>query len=258
MTAAPTRSVDPSERPPRSRAARPRSARCSPPRSAAPPAAPARRTTDDLDGYTPRKPDGRGRAALRGGPAPGQPVLLRHHAQAGQGRTPRGRRPAMVRATAQPEGDQGQADRQDRALVAEPAPQPRRPLAAPERRHRGRLGGHGRLRPLGADAPDDLEAAAARGDDRVLREPPARGGGRGPAVRAPGRLRQHHPQARAGPLRPDAAGDHDPPGDADLPRRGGVDQGAPQREPRPRAARAAHRRRRSTTPRRTSATRRGS
>ena len=78
-----------------------------------------------------------------------------------------------------PEGDQGPPGRADRSVVAQPAPQPRGPLAAPDRRRRGRLGGHGRLRPLGDDAPDDLEAAAARGHGGVLREPPARRGGAG-------------------------------------------------------------------------------
>ena len=56
----------------------------------------------------------------------------------------------------------------------EPAPQAGRALVPPDRGHRGRLGGDGRLLALGADAPDDVQAPAARGDGRVLGEPPAR------------------------------------------------------------------------------------
>ena len=170
MTAAPTRV--PRDSAPRSRALAAR--RLRPPRS---PDVGARGHRERLHAtQAPRQ----GHAAAQGRAAPGEPLLLRHHAQAGPGRPQGRRRPGLVRAPAAAEDDQRQARRQARALVAQPAPLAGRPVGPPDRAGRGRLGGDGRLRPLGADAPDDLQAPAARGDDRVLGEPPARRRGRRP------------------------------------------------------------------------------
>ena len=192
--------------------------------------------------YAPARHKGKDKLLSRARPAPGQPVLLRHHAGA-RARRPQGRRrPGVVRQAAEAEQGQGPQGRPAPVLVAEPQAQPQRPLAAPDHRHRGRLRGHERLRPLVPAAPDDLEAPAVRGGRGVLGEPPARPGHRRRAVHAPRRLRQPDPRARARHVLRHAAGDHDPPGDAHLPRRRRVHQGAPEREPRPRAPRAAHRR----------------
>ena len=153
------------------------------------------------------------------------------------------RRPQLVRAAAEAELGQGQEGRPAPGVVAQPQARPQGAVGAPDHRRRGRLGGHEQLRPLVDDAPDGVEAAGLRGHGRVLGEPPARPRARRRPVHPPGRLRQPDPRARPGPVRRDAARHDDPPRDADLPRRGRVDQGAPQREPRPGAARAAHGRR---------------
>ena len=72
---------------------------------------------------------------------------------------------------------------------------------------------------LGADAPDDLAPAAARGDDRVLGEPPARRRGRRRAVHPPRRLRRRRSASThsAGSTR--CCSPRRAPGDAHLPRR---------------------------------------
>ena len=122
------------------------------------------------------------------------------------------------------------------------------PLPAPtlwqrqSRRGRGRLGGDGQLRALGARAPDPVAPPGPRGDARVLGEPLQRPRQRRRRVHLAHRLRRRARRARARLLRGPAADRDHAPGDADLPRQRRLHRQAPQREPRPRAARAAHRR----------------
>ncbi len=124
---------------------------------------------------------------------------------------------------------------------------------------RAGLGADRQLPALAAAAPDAHPAPGARGDDGVLGAPPPRPRQRravpsstarryGDAIRA----------ARARHLRGAAPGRDPAPGDADLPRQRGVDEAPPEREPRPRAAGAAHGRPRQPRPRTTSRTPPGS
>ena len=91
---------------------------------------------------------------------------------------------------------------------------------------------------------------AARGDGRLLDQPPRRHRplGRRLGQRAPLPARRH-PALRPRPLRRHARGRGQAPGDARPARQRVVDQAGPQRELRPRGARAAHRRGRRRLPR---------
>ena len=89
-----------------------------------------------------------------------------------------------------------------------------------------------------------------RGDGRLLDQPPGRHRplGRGVGQRPPLPPRRH-PQVRRGPVRRHARRRRQAPGHAGPARQRVVDQACPQRELRPRGARAAHRRRRRRLPR---------
>ena len=88
---------------------------------------------------------------------------------AGGGGPGRRRPPRLVRPPAR-HGVRRQRG-QPLRLVAGPAPRPRRPVDPHHRRRARRLGGHVGLRQPHDDAPDDLAAPGARGDDGVLGEP---------------------------------------------------------------------------------------
>ena len=141
-----------------------------------------------------------------------------------------------------PRRRQRQGRRQGRHLVARAVLLPRQAVAAADHRGPGWLGGDGQLPAPGPAATDPDQPPGAGDDDRVLGEPPQRPGQRRRAVHLPGVVRRPHPRARTGQvLRPAGRSDH-PPGDADLPRPGDLHEAAPEREPRPRAARVPHRR----------------
>ena len=157
-------------------------------------------------------------------------------------RTQGGRCDGVVRAAAPPAQRRRQGRSQGRCLVARAVLLARQAVAAADQRGPGRLAGDGQLPATGPAATDPDQPPGAGDDDRVLGEPPQRPGQRRRAVHLPGVVRRPHPRARAGQvLRPAGRGDH-PPGDADLPRPGDLHQAAPEREPRPRAARVPHRR----------------
>ena len=99
-----------------------------------------------------------------------------------------------------------------------------------------------RPRQLEHPAPDLLRALRARDDDRLLVEPPAHPRRPRPRVGLPLRLRRHDPRARARHLRGPAHRLLAAPGDAVVPRQLEVGEEQAEREPGPRAARAAHRR----------------
>ena len=87
------------------------------------------------------------------------------------------------------------------------------------------------------------QPAAVRGHGRLLVQPPERHLPVQRRLGQPRRLRPHgHPQARPRPVRRHAQGQRPAPGDADLPGQPVVDQGPAERELRPRADGAAHRR----------------
>ena len=148
---------------------------------------------------------------------------------------------AWFAAQLQPAVDRGPGRRPVPVVVDLDRPGRPDDLAARPDQGRGHLGGDGQLPALVPAAAHLLQAPGARGRHRVLREPPARAGPGRRRLRLPVGLREADPLARPRPVRPDARrGDH-PPRHGDQPRQRQLDQVRAQREPRPRAARAAHR-----------------
>ncbi len=117
-----------------------------------------------------------------------------------------------------------------------PAQDRRRERQRPGRR----LGGDGGLPELAAAATDEEPAAGARDHGRVLGEPLQRAGERRRRLHLAGALRERDPGPRPRLVRVAAPGRHRPSGHGHLPRQRRLRQGPSQREPGPRAARAAH------------------
>ena len=105
--------------------------------------------------------------------------------------------------------------------------------------HDARLRGVPGLPALRADAPDLLQPPGLGGDDGVLGEPPQRAAQRRAVVPLPPCVRRDAAGERVRPLRGHPVRLRDPPGDAGVPRQQQLHRRAPQREPRPRAPRAA-------------------
>ncbi len=180
-------------------------------------------------------------AAVAGGSPHRRPVLLRPHARADPPGARRRRGVQVVRPAADAEPDPRLRRRRHAGVVARSPVRRRDALAAREGRRHGRLGGHGGLPAVAARAAGPHQPPGARADDRVLAQPPARPGARRRRVHLARRLRPGRPPARARQvLRPADRHDH-PPRDGDVPQQRGLHQAAPEREPGPRAARAAHR-----------------
>ena len=124
-------------------------------------------------------------------------------------------------------------------------PRPGRPavgeVGRQRRGHQGRLAVRRGLRELVDAAADLLHPSGAREHGGVLVGPPARQRQPRHRVGAPRVVRRHHPHPRPGPVLRPAGRLRAAPGDAALPRQLQVRARRSEREPGPRAARAAHR-----------------
>ncbi len=172
------------------------------------------------------------------GPAPREPVLVRRHAGAGEGGARCRRRPEVVREAALTGLRRGSRRVRPARLVGPRAVLRRQrrcrdAVGPPERGGRGRLGGHGQLRSLGAAATDPVAPPGPGDHGRVLGEPLQRPGQRRRRLHVADRPRDQAPLPGVDVVR-DAAADRDhPPGDGDLPRQRREHEVGAQREPRP-------------------------
>ena len=148
----------------------------------------------------------------------------------------------LVRGPAEPRRHRRREGECAPVVVALDRPRRRRHLAARPVQGRAELGGDAELRPLVPAAPHLLPAAGAGGDDRVLGEPPPRAPRRLRRLHLSRRLRQAPAPPRARAVRRDARRCDHPSRHGHLAGQRPVDEEGAQREPRPRAPRAAHRR----------------
>ena len=184
------------------------------------------------------------RGALPAAAPPAQPVQLRGHPRPGPPGRDRRRRPGLVRAAACPH--RGRRQRRERHAVVVPVPG-QDSAAAVERgpeRWPARLGDRHRPAAMDPAASHLQPASAARDHGGVLVEPAARAGAGTEVLALAPRLRRRAADPRARELRGHAARLRSAPGDDLLPGQRDLDGRQRQREPRPRAAGAAHRRHR--------------
>ena len=180
--------------------------------------------------------------AVHPGPPPGRSLLVRRHPGAGEAGAPPRRRAEVVRVAARPAPGPRPGGRRARLVVPPPEVVAVEGRGRERQRPGRRLGGDAGLPELAPAAPDEQPPSGARDDDGVLGEPLQRAGQRRRRLHLAGALRERDPRPRARLVRVAAAGRQRPPGDGHVPRQRGLRQGPPEREPGPRAARAAHRR----------------
>ncbi len=166
------------------------------------------------------------------GVTPGLARQVRHHGGARR----------LVRVAAESRPDPRPSRPEHRVVVPAPRVVHTADRGRERQRHGGRLGGHGRLPELAA-APAHAQPASGPGDhDGVLGEPLQRPGRCRRCLHLAQEVRRRHPRPGPGLLRVAAPGRDRPSRDGHLPGERGLRQGAPEREPGPGAARAAHRR----------------